>query len=76
MLMSGEIETLIYAPVQYSSNLLSFLVAQNPNHTLFFGFERKGIKCKLTPKRLRGVFFKKNTPKRPFLAQEALLNFF
>jgi hypothetical protein len=30
----------------------------------------------LTPKGLRGVFFQKNTPKRPFLAQEALLNFF
>jgi hypothetical protein len=30
----------------------------------------------LTPKGLRGVFFQKNTPKRPFIAQEALLIFF
>jgi hypothetical protein len=30
----------------------------------------------LSPKGLWGVFFPKNTPKRPFLAQEALLNFF
>jgi hypothetical protein len=29
-----------------------------------------------TPKRLRGVFFPKNTSKRPFLAQEALMNLF
>jgi hypothetical protein len=41
----------------------------------FMGNDKSGASC-LTPKGLRGVFSKKNTPNRPFLAQEALLNFF